>query len=268
MEWLEDNSWRKKHNTKDIYLMVNHKWAFVIWEIARIRKTINEKAILIHVDSHLDDVPELVEDERYFSANSIEDFLRLAEYERSELDEDEFTTNYELRMDNFIIPSFLRGTIQDIMYVSDQKLDEIRVEHMENAARENKKDYTNMSGDTNDYILNKCYRRIEGQDKSIERYYSVEEYLEEIDLLPPNQSKILDLDLDYFNDSNNTLVPNLKSDEVIRDNLKRLKEHCDWDMITVALSPLYCGGDEECMHILKLFLETFELNIDDFNDWQ
>ena len=30
MEWLKDDGWMKKHNDKEIYLMVNHKWAFVV----------------------------------------------------------------------------------------------------------------------------------------------------------------------------------------------------------------------------------------------
>jgi len=268
MEWLKDSNWNMKHKDKEIYLMVNHKWAFIVWEIARIHKTINENALLVHVDSHLDDVPELVVDERYFVAENEQDFIELVQFERSEEDEDSHSTNYELKMDNFIFPAFLRSTIQDIIYVSDQNLEEIRVEDIYKSASGETNRYHDKSGGTNDYTLTKCFEKIEGLNKTIQRFYSVEDYLTSFNSLPANQSKILDLDLDYFNDSNNVLEPNLKNEEIIRENLKQLKENCEWDLITVALSPRYCGGDDECLYILDLFLEVFELEPSDFLDWR
>ncbi len=267
MEFLKDDGWKKKHTNKEIYLMVNHKWAFVVWEIGKLHKTINENALLVHVDSHLDDVPELVEDGRYFVAKSEQNFMELGEYKRSEEDVENHNTNYELRMDNFVIPAFLRDTIKDIIYVSDQDLEEIRVEDFYHAASGTSNHYDNKSGNTNEYTLKKCYEKIQDKGKTIQRFFTVEEYLNAVESLPIEQSKILDLDLDYFNDSNNIFEPNLKSDVVIRDNLIQLKEHCDWDIITVALSPLYCGGEEECLHILNIFLEVFELDTRDFMDW-
>lgn len=265
MEWLKNDNWKMKHNKKEIYLMVNHKWAFVVWEFAKIDNIINENSLLIHVDSHLDDVPEIARDERYFSARKKEDILSLANYIRTEEDDENFSLNYELRMDNFIFPSFLRHTIQDIIYVCDQDLEEISIEDINNAANNLNVETQDKSGDIGDFI--KCYEQINGHEKTIQRFFSVEEYLDEVKSLPKEQTKILDLDLDYFNDSNNVFEPNLKSDDTIKSNLKELKEQCEWDIITVALSPRYCGGDENCLHILELFLEVFELDPSDFNAW-
>lgn len=267
MLWLENNNWNKKHTNKEIYLMVNHKWAFAVWESARISQLINENALLVHVDSHLDDLPQLVEDERYFKAQSENDILYLVKFERSEEDDKNFSTNYELNNANFIFPAFLRNTIQDIIYVSDYKLEEITVDDIYKVA--NRIDESAERIDDITYITYKmCYEKIKEKNKSIQRYLNVEDFLIAVDQFPIDQPKILDLDLDYFNDSDNFLYSDLKSDDVIRDNLRQLKNLCEWDIITVALSPGHCGGKGECLHILDLFLDVFELDFSDFADWR
>ena len=255
MLWLKNNNWNKKHTNKEIYLMVDHKWAFVVWESARINGLIDENALLVHVDSHLDDIPELVDDDRFFKAKSESDILDLVKFKRSKEDKKNISTNYELSKDNFIFPAFLRNTIQDIIYVSDYKLKEITVDDIYKA-------------DDSNIRFKKCYEKIKGKNKSIQRYLNVEDFLIVVDQLPMSQPKILDLDLDYFNDSDNCFYPDLKNDDVIKDNLRHLKNLCEWDIITVALSPHYCGGDKECLHILDLFLDVFELDFSDFADWR
>lgn len=171
--------------------------------------------------------------------------------------EDAITMHFELRMDNFLIPAFLRGTIGSIIHVSDQNLEEITVEDIYKAANGQSVDYISKSGNTNETILFRCYEQIKGQQKSITRFTCVEDYL--TSTIPSIESKILDLDLDYFNDSTTTLEADLKEETVIRANLQALKEQCDWDVLTVALSPLYCSGEEECKYLFNLFLEEFDL---------
>ena len=167
-----------------------------------MNNTIKKDAVLVHVDSHLDDVPELVEDERYFMASSKEEIMNIGKFNRTEEDEENHTKNYELRMDNFIIPAFSRDTISDIIYVSDDSLEEIRMEDIFNAVHNTDNHYDNKSGNANDFTLKKLYEQILGKNKSISRYYTIEEYLSAIEGLAAGRSKILDLDIDYFNDSN------------------------------------------------------------------
>ncbi len=78
---------------------------------------------------------------------------------------------------------------------------------------------------------------------------------------------ILDLDLDYFNASNNLVEPILYSDEEIVQWLRYLRDMQPWDFITVALSPMYCGGDEQCEHIYRLFLDVFGLDVNAAEEW-
>lgn len=256
MEWLKDSNWNMKHKDKEIYLMVNHKWAFPVWEMANFTNKIKDNAVLIHIDSHLDDIPELVSDERYFNITCEQNIIDLIKYEKNDENYDETYNWIELEQANFIFPSFLRNTVQDIIHVCDDTQKEITIESI----------YEADSSDDDD-ILYKCQEKIAGKNKSINRYLSIEEFISNAKPLPDGQSKILDIDLDYFNDSNSFSYSDLKSDEVIKKNLTDIKNLYDWDIVTVALSPLYCGSYEACIHILTLFLEVFELNDQDFSAW-
>jgi len=269
MEFLENDDWVVKHKKKLIYLMVNHKWAFVVWECAKIQQILKDNACLVHVDTHLDDVPELVDNQKVLTANTIEELFEIAYYEQ-----DEENRELELRMDNFIIPSFLRGTIQDIVYVSnpdnvqEANAKEITVKEIYEAASDNSKCYAEHSGGVNEYSLSKCFEYIEGQDKTISRFMGVEAFLKGSMPFREGQPKVLDLDLDYFNNSKFWRTAELKDEEVIRSALHVLKTYTNWDLITVALSPNFCGEYEDCVYLLKLFLEIFELDLGEFNSWQ
>lgn len=265
MGFLEKDDWIVKHKNKPIYLMVNHKWAFVIWEYARIQRRLKKNTCLVHVDTHLDDVPELVGNRKALTANTIEELLEIAYYIQ-----DEENTELELRMDNFIIPSFLRGTIQDIVYVSnpdnekEATMKEITVKDMYDSANNRLQCYANHSGGVNEHSLSMCFEYIKGKDKTISRFMGVEAFIKKNMSFREDQNKILDLDLDYFNNSRYWRTAELKEEESIRASLLALKKHTNWDMITVALSPDFCGEKEDCIYLLKLFLEVFELDSEDF----
>ncbi len=267
MEWLKDSNWNMKHKDKEIYLMVNHKWAFPVWEMANFTNKIKDNAVLVHIDSHLDDIPELVSDERYFNITSEQDIIDLIKYEQNEENYLETKNWIELEQANFIFPSFLRNTIQDIIHISDDTQEEITMESIYEADSNDYSFNTERNDMTSDHILSECRKKVEGKNKSIRRYISIEEFISNAEPLPSSQSKILDIDLDYFNDSNSFSYADLKSDDVIKKNLMDIKNLYDWDIVTVALSPLYCGSYEACLHILTLFLEVFELNDQDFSAW-
>jgi hypothetical protein len=73
------------------------------------------------------------------------------------------------------------------------------------------------------------------------------------------KSKILDLDLDYF-------VPENQNNIIMKDNeikiiIEELLGLCEWDLITVALSPDYCVTNHNALHLLKLYCEIAGLKL-------
>ncbi len=260
MKFLKDENFLVKHRSENIFLMVNHKWAFTVWEIERIRGNIKGGSTLFHIDTHLDDVPELIYNDEIYELSTESDINKFSK-QKEEAD-------FELRMDNFIFPSFVRDTINHIYYVSNpENMIEINQSHISIddiiLAKKGEKNYLNRRDTTNDYTLIKLSEIIEGKDKSIKRIYGIEEmnliYTSEI-----KGSKILDLDLDYFNNSGFYQTAELKKEQVIISNLKTLKYFSEWDLITVALSPDFCGEEEHCIYLLNLFLKVFEISISDF----
>lgn len=68
-----------------------------------------------------------------------------------------------------------------------------------------------------------------------------------------DKSLILNLDLDFFNEENfHGGKPKLKPDEEVYNSLTYLKYVFKWDLITVAISPECCGGEEPAQHLLVI----------------
>lgn len=70
--------------------------------------------------------------------------------------------------------------------------------------------------------------------------------------------------MNYQDYDSNGILP---TDTIIRSQLEYIKNMMEWDMVTVALSPEYCGGEEMCLHLFKLFLDVFNLDIDKTEAW-
>lgn len=151
-------------------------------------------------------------------------------------EEDAITRGGQLGIAEFIIPGVITGTIGKILMVSDD------------------------SEDISD-------------DNTVKRAYTLNHYQQIYKRSwikeTKGESLILDLDLDFFNynyqdyDSNGILP----TDTIIRSRLEYIKNMMEWDMVTVALSPEYCGGEEMCLHLFKLFLDVFNLDIDKTEVW-
>lgn len=219
---------------KKIYLMDQHKWAFYIWEIAREKGLIKPNATLFHVDAHLDDCPFVLEDNP--------EYINITGYENLKA----FTENH-VKIDTFIWPAFGRGTINNIIYVSDflgsEPFEEWTKEYIE--------------GRIYDGIRVNSIKQL--KDSIFQR--EVEPYLQD-------NSLILNLDLDFFNEEDfYSHSPKLKSDQEVIDSLTYLKNLYNWDLITVALSPEHCGGEEACNHLFQLFLSVFELDLKKGKSW-
>ena len=95
----------------------------------------------------------------------------------------------------------------------------------------------------------------------------VQDFISKTVSFKEKQHEILDLDLDYFNNSLLYRTADLKNEDVIFSDLAALKAYTDWDLITVALSPDFCGEDQDCLYLLELFLKVFDLNLSEFKVW-
>lgn len=265
-EVIDNNEWLVKHKEKSIYIMTDHKLAFMAWELERLDRNY-KGAELYHVDTHLDEVSELVNSDDFMNASTKEDLINLYTKSLPGVCTDENKGCF-LSMDNFIMPAFARDTIDVIHHISN----------VENAVEMNQKhltvDIINQQSDENldsrrdginEYELRKFADIIKGKIKFINRWNGI------MDITKSSRDntdkiKILDLDIDYFNNATTLatsgyVAKEFKQENIMKSELKALKEYTDWDIITVAISPYY-SGYEASKIILNLFLEEFSMDID------
>ena len=184
--------------------------------------------------AHLDDCPFVLEDNSEYinitGLESLKDF-----------------TDYHVNIDTFIWPAFGRETINNIIYVSDfsgsKPFEEWTREHVEGRIYEGIRVHS---------ILELKESILQGE---------IEPYMQD-------NSLILNLDLDFFNEEDfYDRDPKLKSDQEVIESLTYLKNLYNWDLTTVALSPEHCGGEEACNHLFQIFLNVFELDLKKGISW-
>lgn len=257
-EWEYDVHWKVQTNDNRIIIMRDHNWAFGAWEIARLESRIKQNSLLVHVDSHLDDAIDGVLLEGLFEANNKEQILELSRG-FNYLSRESPDRSY-MKYDNFIWPSLARETIGEIIYVSRDKKDMEKLEELKKGDSAESK-----------LILSKLPLNFEHVHQ---RYTTIEEFLQRYDSksfsdLVLNRSAILDLDIDVFNFSDDyNMNPDLRPLHEVRELTEDLFNLYPWDLITIAISPEYCGGALEAemlldnvMKVMKLDLSTME-NID------
>ncbi|OIK11268.1 hypothetical protein BIV59_12820 [Bacillus sp. MUM 13] len=166
------------------------------------------------------------------------DYLEpFCEIEKIKTENEAINFGRNLGIAEFIIPAQKNGTIGNVLMVSNDRVDIEEQARVERA-----------------YTLNHyehIYRRKWFNDTN-------------------EQSVILDLDLDFFNfnyddwDCNSVLLP----EHLIRRELEYMKKYMwEWDMVTVALSPEFCGGEEQSKYLFGLFLDVFNLDIKKAIPW-
>lgn len=267
--WMENEKWLKKVKDENLYLMRDHNYAFSAWEIEGINGGVDKNAFLVHVDSHLDDIPESIDIPGILDEiDTKEDAIVIADkYDYSNI---ELPDRIYMGIDNFIWPSIIRNTIGNVIFISDDEQEELNESNLKRQIEDSYSDY-NRNDIRNDRNAKILLKNLESHNKSINRYQSIEEFDRNggISLIEKsNQKLILDLDLDYFNDSKRyNSEPNLKDEVQIVNNLEYLRDVANWDAITVALSPEHCGGEEPCEYLLSLFLKIFNINTKDLIDW-
>lgn len=216
--------------SKNIYIMDDHSWAFLAWEFERLKGTIKNNSCLLHFDRHLDDVPDRVHINGLLEANNKEQLISLIATKK-----ERHGSNYndKISIDNFIWPSFARGTLGSMYTISPQKQET----YAEWLLKDGQHEYQREEDEIHKENFLK-YIPIE-KVENVMRIYSFDEFdIQGFINFSGDASKILNIDLDYFNLSDNFLEPKLMADEKVRNILSKLIYCCDWDVITVAISPI------------------------------
>lgn len=217
---------------KRIYIMRDHNWAYYAWDIAKSLNYIKEESSLFHIDAHLDDLSDQLE----WEENNWDKVCSLS---------DSYNYAAKTGIAEFIAPAFAKGLINNIVFVTNE-------------------DSQDAFYKDNMVIANRNYTG--------EHYRSFQDFFESLmkgnlEKLINGRTRILDLDLDYFNLNDRfDCDPELKEEKEIRSVLTALRD-ISWDFITVAISPEYCGGEDAAKYLYRLFLEVFQLEDNDFCYW-
>ncbi|OAO89065.1 hypothetical protein AXX17_ATUG04830 [Arabidopsis thaliana] len=234
-------------NEPRISIVRNHQWAFAAWETGKRIAGHRGEATLLHVDAHLDDTWDGI----------LADGL-----DRIQDEQDAIAVAGQLEIDNFIWAGFATGTIGRVVYVCPRDVDESDPFDLSDWP---------LQGEQ----LRPLKRLLEKRSYHGIRLDSVQELRKAAETQGADQlletatyPVILDLDLDYF--KLKPLEPAdlaLKPDKQIREELSYLRELCEYDQVTVALSPSFCGGEEQSAYLLELFCEEFGLQLSQAEIW-
>lgn len=225
---------------KNIYIFENHNWAFAAWETYRLRGKI-KNATLVHVDGHLDDLPDGTQVDGLLDIKNEKDCYEVAS---------------KLEIANFIWAGIATDAIQHPLYISHIRY-----------GIDNINDLLHVEYDPEDDKV--MYETLKRKDCTAHRVKYIEDFEYEYTHYPDflrkhffeNKSLVLDLDLDYFNDTDDLFEDNIMEEERIKENLIYLRDNFAWDLITVALSPLYCGSEANSQYLLDIFIDVFELDV-------
>lgn len=247
--WSKDIDWKLHSKDEKIYIMRDHNWAFAAWEIAKLEGRIHEKSLVVHVDSHLDEVADGILVKGLFEANTKEEIIRVSRsYDRSM---GQVPESNIMHIDNFIWASLGKGTIEEVIFVSRDKQE------------------LNTLSDLNEFYLKKLPI---GCNYKTQLYRDSEEFLRAYDKdafskYLGSRTVILDLDIDAFNNSDTMWESDLLPEHKIRDYVRSLKDLYSWDLITIAISPDYCGGTDEASYLLDIVINELGVDLDNFEKW-
>ncbi|MED4784712.1 UPF0489 family protein [Brevibacillus choshinensis] len=250
MEWFHNFDWKVVFPEQRMYIMRQHNWAFAAWEIERLKGNLRQQSLLVHVDAHLDDTPDGVFVPGLLEAKSVEQIMTVAQ--GHDYASGQACPQDCMQIDNFIWASVARDTIGETIFVSHQDDEVLSLEMLRYDAIHKR----------NENCQNIIAKLSAGCTYTHQRFRDLLSFLSDVDQKQwdTQQTKILDIDLDYFNLSED-VTPRLQPIEEIRASLHTLRNLCQWDVITIALSPEYCGGEEEAAYILSAFMEAFEIDI-------
>ncbi|MCP8969199.1 UPF0489 family protein [Ectobacillus ponti] len=263
MGWREDRSWKVVFPEQHVFLLREHNWGFIAWEHALEQGWTTRNATVFQLDNHMDDaydgaiVPGVIE------AKSARELYPLT---REVLGHQKI-----VGMDNYLFAAFARETIQKVVYVCP-KHKSVKDREPLDLSRWEEKDIASLQSALPEGRLELYRGKHLLSIEDLQKYEQDEGYLPYLDgQSRADHSVILSIDFDIFTEYLEMVKEpgdvKLKDEETIREQMRYIKNAYQWDVITVALSPWYVGGEENAEIILRLFLEEFGLNLGQAQDW-
>jgi hypothetical protein len=201
-----------------IWLMNNHRWAFYVWEQARLSKKIKRGNTLVHIDYHWDGINDLQDEDGQPTEIAVDNLDDLDSI---------MTDGKRIRFDSFIAPSVLVGTISSIHFFCLQQDTEIGID--EHVLRKSNAKQTIHSSINS--LVNEC---------------SNEEILLDLDIDIFNKSEFI---------NGTQLWP---KDEMINflDTIRPL--FLNFTILTIVASPGYSGDKEAVSYLLRLLFDRMQ----------
>ncbi|MFC8983844.1 UPF0489 family protein, partial [Streptomyces sp. NPDC057131] len=220
---------------------------------------ISKDSILLHVDNHLDDVPDGINVPGVLTAQSKDEIMSLIRT-NEELNSGK-PLKTKIQIDNFIWPAVARKTVGTVFTVSPDNQDDFASWVIEDNSSHKRYDSNSESQKYLNYIPLETFQqcvRAHTLDEFNERFLTNFNNI----IFTEKTTKILDLDLDFFTKDSSLL------DELwIRKTIHYLLNLCKWDLITVALSPFYCGGNQNALKLLDMYLDEAGLDLGEATEW-
>ena len=256
MEYLLFNK-RKK-----IYVCLNHRAAYLCWIDANKKGFVKDSALLFHIDYHADfwlHKKSLIDEEGKIDINDMDG---LKEFVRTKL---------SVQNSEFIVLSMYRGIIGDAISIS-RKNDSIYGTPEKGSYRTTDRHWFKDRKDNihNFYLGGHWVMKLTGHNGLLtdgSKHWDVQRIF---GAHSRNQNLILDLDLDFF-----TYQSDEGQDWAMNErHLNTIFQSADFgylfnhiDVISIALEPSCCGGNEECISILdklnSLVLKKYSFDIKD-----
>ncbi|GAA4879697.1 hypothetical protein GCM10023310_69840 [Paenibacillus vulneris] len=249
LEWKNNIDWKVHTLNKKIYLMRDHNWAFAAWEIAKLEGEIRDKSLVVHVDSHFDDVTDGLSVKGLHDAKTIEEIISVSRsFDRSL---GQIPPSNIMHIDNFIWASVGRGTVEEVIHVSKDNQE------------------LNTLSDLEWYYVDKLPKDCNYRTKLFKNCDAFFEEFSQVRFseFVGDRTVILDFDIDTFNQLDSTIRSDLVPESEVRLCVQKLLDLYPWDLITIAISPDYCGGTEEAAYLLNIVLDEFNLRIEDMVLW-
>ncbi|AOZ93640.1 hypothetical protein [Paenibacillus crassostreae] len=256
LDWEMDINWKVRTQDNRICIIRDHNWSFAAWEIGRLNDQIRNKSLVVHVDAHLDNAIDGALVTGLQEATTIEQIIEVCSSYDSSLGQT--PKSNMMHIDNFIWSSLVRGTIEEVIYVSrdNQELNTIA-------------NLSEQNDPQTQLVLEKlppdCNYRTT-------RFMNIDDFLmssvaQDLGAYLGERTAILDLDIDVFNDSDRMFDPELIPMHQVREYTKKLYGLYQWDMITIAISPSYCGGILEAQLLLENVLKALDIDVQSTITW-
>ncbi len=232
IEYLEFN-----FNNKKWFFIIDHATALIAWRKAFNDGIIGRDATLFHLDEHTD---------FYIDPRNINKSKRILGMSNSELN-DFVMRELFIHNDEFIVNAMCSGLIKDgISFHCEEGADYGELVE-ENKFASRKRKFICDGIEHNFYLF---------KGKDISLVENISSYREIKELFRCSKDSILDIDLDFFTDLNETdlidKTVSRTSEDISRqinsDLFKKMFEMSK--VITIALEPANCGGNDQCKEIL------------------